>query len=99
MVISMALPKVNPILVNQLTVIISTYFMNNFTTDEQDVIGNFFASLGAMTLFNSSYLQYLKPEEEEENEESDNDDDTLKLLQESIDKIKEEIDKINDKNK
>ena len=41
MVMFMALPNMNPLVIDQLIVVMSSVFMDCFSADEQDVIGNF----------------------------------------------------------
>lgn len=60
-----------------------------------DVIGNFFAALGAMIIFNSSYISRfsVEPVEEENMNDKEDDDkqDEINLLKESIEKLRKEI--------
>lgn len=86
----MSLPKVHPLLADELLVVLSATFMENFTVDEQDIIGTFFSALGAIVSFNSTYLPYLAPPQEEKQEN----DDGLDLLKKSVDKLQEEMDKM-----
>ena len=44
---------VHPIVINELIVLLANSFIGEVDTDDMDVIGNFFAALGAMMIFNS----------------------------------------------
>lgn len=63
--------------------------MDCFTIDEQDVIGNFFSSLGSMISLNSSYLSYLEIPLDNQKDDKDYD-----LIKKTVDKLQEEVMKI-----
>lgn len=86
------LPQIPFVLLDEIVVLISSAFAEVFTVDEQDVIGNFFSSLGAITLLNSSYLGYIQTLQSQEDKEEHK--DHYELLEKSIDRIKEELEKI-----
>ena len=86
---------VHPIVINELIVLLSNSFIGEVSTDDMDVIGNFFAALGAMMIFNSSYISRftIEPPQEENKNEDDDKQDEIDLLKESIEKIRKEIKK------
>lgn len=97
----MALPQINPLLADQLIILISGVFMESFSADEQAVIGTFLATLGSVISFNSVYSLYtegqaqiLDQETEEKEMNSSMQDKQFELLQKSIEKIQEEITKL-----
>ena len=85
---------VHPIVINELIVILANSFIGEVTTDDMDVIGNFFASLGAMMIFNSSYISRntIEPIQDEVKEDDDKQDE-INLLKKSIEKLRNEIKK------
>lgn len=92
----MSLPKMHPLILDELLILISGAFMESFTADEQAVIGTFLATLGSIISLNSVYILYLEglnPENTDQNNDKDN-EDKYEILEKSIDKIKEEIEKI-----
>lgn len=91
----MALPNMNPLVIDQLIVVMSSVFMDCFSADEQDVIGNFFAALGSMLSLNSSYILLQQSQNEILNQDDKTEADSqYDLLEKSIDKMKEEIEKM-----
>ena len=87
---------VHPIVINELIVLLANSFIDEVDTDDMDVIGNFFAALGAMIIFNSSYISRFTVEQViNENEKDDEDDkqDEIDLLKKSIEKLRKEIKK------
>lgn len=91
----MALPNMNPLVIDQLIVVMSSVFMDYFSADEQDVIGNFFATLGSMLSLNSSYILLQQSQNEILNQDDKTEADSqYDLLEKSIDKMKEEIEKM-----
>ena len=84
----MSLPYMNTVLLNQMIVIISQSFNECFSNDEQAIIGAFLTTLGDMLSLNSAYISYLQDQNSLSNQ---NDYD---LLEKSIEKIKEEINKM-----
>ncbi len=85
----MGLPSIHPLIMDQMIVLISASFMDCFTIDEQDVIGNFFSSLGSMISLNSSYLSYLEIPLDNQKDDKDYD-----LIKKTVDKLQEEVMKI-----
>ena len=85
----MGLPSIHPLIMDQMIVLISASFMDCFTIDEQDVIGNFFSSLGSMISLNSSYLSYLEIPLDNQKDDKDYD-----LIKKTVDKLQEEVIKI-----
>lgn len=92
--------QMNPLLIDQLIVLISATFMDCFSTDEQEVIGNFFSTLGSIISFNSAYISYvegkIEKKQDEKNEQKDdqentNEDNNYELLKKSIEKIQEQM--------
>ena len=79
---------------SELIVVLANSFIGEVNTDDMDVIGNFFAALGAMMIFNSSYISRFTTEQVI-NEKDDEDDkqDEIDLLKKSIDKLRKEIKK------
>lgn len=94
----MALPQINPLLADQLIILISGVFMESFSPDEQAVIGTFLATLGSVISFNSVYSLYTEGQAQilnQQNDEKDsNQNEQYELIQKSIEKIQEEIRKI-----
>lgn len=94
----MALLQINPLLADQLIILISGVFMESFSPDEQAVIGTFLATLGSVISFNSVYSLYTEGQAQilnQQNDEKDsNQNDQYELIQKSIEKIQEEIRKI-----
>lgn len=86
----MSLPCMHTILLNQMIVIISQSFNECFSSDEQAIIGAFLTTLGDMISLNSAYISYLQ----NQNSLSENNQDDYELLEKSIKKIKEELDKM-----
>ncbi len=85
---------VHPIVINELIVLLANSFIGEVTTDDMDVIGNFFASLGAMMIFNSSYISRFTVEPtQDETKEDDDKQDEIDLLKKSIEKLRNEIKK------
>lgn len=97
----MAIRYISPIMLNQLTVIISSVIMQNFSGDEQAVIGTFLETLGSMISSNSVYILYNQGlVENSQNSESQDDDynDQYDILEKSIKNIQDEIEKIKREN-
>lgn len=94
----MALLQINPLLADQLIILISGVFMESFSPDEQAVIGTFLATLGSVISFNSVYSLYTEGQaqilNQQNNEKDSNQNDQYELIQKSIEKIQEEIRKI-----
>lgn len=91
----MSLPEIHPLLMDELLVLISGAFMECFSADEQAVIGTFLATLGSIISLNSVYILYLQGiQEDDNNNDDDKDEDKYDLLEKSMDKIKEEIEKL-----
>ena len=86
----MSLPYMNTVLLNQMIVIISQSFNECFSNDEQDNIGAFLTTLGDMLSLNSAYISYLQ----DQNSLSKQNQNDYDLLEKSIEKIKEEINKM-----
>ena len=92
---------VHPILINEVIVLLANSFIGEVSIDDMDVIGNFFAALGAMMIFNSSYISRFQVEStqeentsKEDNKQDDEDKkDEIEILKESIEKIREELKK------
>lgn len=83
---------VHPIVMNELIVLLANSFIGEVSGDDMDVIGNFFAALGAMIILNSSYISRFTVEPPQE-ETLDEKQDDIDLLKESIEKLREEIKK------
>lgn len=83
----MALPCMHTILLNQIIVLLAQSFNECFTNDEQAIIGAFLTTLGDMISLNSSYLSF-------QQNQSENSNDDYELLEKSIEKLKEELEKI-----
>lgn len=97
---SMSLPKMHPLVMDELLVLISGAFMESFTADEQAVIGTFLATLGSIISLNSVYILFLEgqnPENTDKNNQDKDEDNEYEILEKSIDKIKEEIEKLKKK--
>lgn len=89
----------HPVILDELLVLISSAFMETFTADEQAVIGTFLATLGSIVSLNSVYILYLQGigeeiQQEQMKKEDDTDEDKYDILEKSVDKIKEEIEKL-----
>ena len=84
----MSLPYMNTVLLNQMIVIISQSFNECFSNDEQAIIGAFLTTLGDMLSLNSAYISYLQ------DQNSLSKQNHYDLLEKSIEKIKEEINKM-----
>ena len=96
---SMSLPNVHPLVLDEIIVLISAAFMESFS-----VVGTFLATLGSVVSLNSVYLLYiqgqnqlLNQDNKDENQDKDQSDSDYDLLEKSIDKIKEEIEKLKNK--
>lgn len=83
----MALPCMHTLLLNQIIVLLAQSFNECFTNDEQAIIGAFLTTLGDMISLNSSYLSFQQNQFENSNDDYD-------LLEKSIEKLKEELEKI-----
>lgn len=83
----MALPCMNTLLLNQIIVLLAQSFNECFTNDKQAIIGAFLTTLGDMISLNSSYLSFQQNQSENLNDDYD-------LLEKSIEKLKEELEKI-----
>lgn len=83
----MALPCMHTLLLNQIIVLLAQSFNECFTNDEQAIIGAFLTTLGDMISLNSSYLSF-------QQNQSENSNDDYDLLEKSIEKLKEELEKI-----
>lgn len=92
----MSLPQIHPLLLDEMIVLISGTFMECFSTDEQAVIGTFLATLGSVISLNSVYLLYVQGLTQETGQEIKDEDNKYEILEKSIDKIKEEIQKLKD---
>ncbi|MEG0366328.1 MAG: hypothetical protein RR585_05805 [Coprobacillus sp.] len=102
----MALPNVHPLLLDETIVLISAAFMECFTPDEQAVIGTFLATLGSVISFNSVYLLYTQGlasaqsqesdsnSENNKEKETDENQDNYDLIRKTVDKLQEEVHKI-----
>ena len=75
------------LLLNQIIVLLAQSFNECFTNDEQAIIGAFLTTLGDMISLNSSYLSF-------QQNQSENSNDDYDLLEKSIEKLKEELEKI-----
>lgn len=75
------------LLLNQIIVLLAQSFNECFTNDEQAIIGAFLTTLGDMISLNSSYLSFQQNQFENSNDDYD-------LLEKSIEKLKEELEKI-----
>ena len=64
--------------------------MKCFSNDEQAIIGAFLTTLGDMLSLNSAYISYLQ----DQNSLSKQNQNDYDLLEKSIEKIKEEINKM-----
>ena len=84
---------VHPIVINELIVLLANSFIGEVNTDDMDVIGNFFAALGAMIIFNSSYISRFTLEQPIEKDNEDDKQDEIDLIKESIEKLRKEIKK------
>ena len=80
----------NTVLLNQMIVIISQSFNECFSNDEHVIIGAFLTTLGDMLSLNSAYISYLQ----DQNSLSKQNQNDYDLLEKSIEKIKEEINKM-----
>ena len=94
---SMSLPNVHPLVLDEIIVLISAAFMESFSADEQAVVGTFLATLGSVVSLNSVYLLYIQWQNQLLNNDKDQSDSDYDLLEKSIDKIKEEIEKLKNK--
>ncbi len=88
----MALFQIHPLLVDEFIVLICSAFMESFSPDEQDVIGNFFSTLGSMISLNSAYISYSESIVDQQAQSEQ--EDKYELIEKSIDKIKEEKSKL-----
>lgn len=94
----MPLPIIHPIALDTLTVLLVAPLTESLSIDEQAIVGAFLSTMGDMLSLNSSYLSYIYSKQDgadqdnmaEENQNSDE----YELLKKSIDKIKEELEKI-----
>ena len=84
---------VHPIVINELIVLLANSFIGEVNTDDMDVIGNFFAALGAMIIFNSSYISRFTLEQPIEKDNEDDRQNEIDLIKESIEKLRKEIKK------
>ena len=83
-------PCIHPLLLNQSLVLISCSLIDFFSEEQLAVIGAYLTTLGDMISLNSTYCSFIK----DQNEKIENKEDDYDLLEKSIDKIKEEIEKI-----
>lgn len=108
MVIYMAFLPIRAVALDSIVVVIATSIMECFDIDEQVLIGGFFTVLGDMVALNSSYLSYMQDklkaledtntnsqEKENKNDSDSTNEDEIEVLKKSIDKIREELSKIN----
>ena len=91
----MTIGMINPLFIDELTVLISAVIMESFNADGQAVIGTFLETLGSMISSHSVYILYNQGliEQSDNSDNQDNADNQLDILEKSIDKIKEELDK------
>ena len=91
----MTIGMINPLFIDELTVLISAVIMESFNADEQAVIGTFLETLGSMIPSHSVYILYNQGllEQRDNSDNQDDSDNQLDILEKSIDKIKEELDK------
>lgn len=75
--------------------------MESFSADEQAVVGTFLATLGSLVSLNSVYLLYiqgqnqiLNQDNKDNTQEKEKSDHEYDLLEKSIEKMKEEIEKL-----
>ena len=54
----MTIGMINPLFIDELTVLISAVIMESFNADEQAVIGTFLETLGSMISSHSVYILY-----------------------------------------
>ena len=86
---------VHPIVINELIVLLANSFIGEVSADDMDVIGNFLAALGALIIFNSSYISRftVEPPQDEKANEDDDKQDEIDLIKESIEKLRKELKK------
>lgn len=69
--------QMNPLLIDQLIVLISAAFMDYFSADEQEIIGAFLTTLGTVISFNSLYIEgQTTNQQSDKNEQKDDQDNT-----------------------
>jgi hypothetical protein len=94
---SMIYSQMNPLLIDQLIVLISAAFMDYFSADEQEIIGAFLTTLGTVISFNSLYIegqttnQQSDKNEQKDDQDNTNEDNNYELLKKSIEKIQEQM--------
>lgn len=96
----MALPIIHPIALDTLAVLLVAPLTESLSIDEQGVVGAFLSVLGDLLSLNSSYLSYIQPSQDDNEETNQNDsdssnqDDEYELIKKSLDKMKEELEKL-----
>ncbi len=89
----MAIPKMHPLAIDSIALLICASFYESYNAEQMAVIGAFFNVIGDLLSLNSSYISYLTQANDNTKEQSD-ENDGLDLLKDSIEKIKQELDEM-----
>lgn len=88
----MSLPIIHPIALDSLAVLLVAPLTESLSVDEQAIVGAFLTVMGDLLSLNSSYLSYIQPSQDNDSDSSD--DNEYELVKKSLDKMKEELEKI-----
>lgn len=80
--------NIDPLVIDEVIVLLSAIVREKFTPDQQALIGTFLATLGSLISFNSVYLLYTQGVQEAMNnsQSKDNDMDVIKKSFETLEK-------------
>ena len=80
--------NIDPLVIDEVIVLLSAIVREKFTPDQQALIGTFLATLGSLISFNSVYLLYTQGVQEAMNnsQNKDNDMDVIKKSFETLEK-------------
>jgi len=91
----MLFPIMHPIALDSLAVLLVAPLTESLSIDEQAIVGAFLSTVGDMLSLNSSYLSYIQPSQDNSDEDNqDQKEDEYELLKKSLDKMKEELEKL-----
>ncbi|MCI9049594.1 MAG: hypothetical protein HFF37_04285 [Coprobacillus sp.] len=86
---------VHPIALDSLAVLLVAPLTESLTPDEQAILGAFLNVLGDLLSLNSAYISYAQSQNNNDNEDNNEYD----IIQKSIEKIQDELEKVKTKQK
>ena len=86
---------VHPIALDSLAVLLVAPLTESLTPDEQAILGAFLTVFGDLLSLNSAYISYAQSQNNNDNEDNNEYD----IIQKSIEKIQDELEKVKTKQK